>query len=279
MVANISGGVDGQTSMCVNPDPFVVNPPDEEPKPGGGTSITWPDTIDQVDPSVDCQHSGANSVTFPADAYDEGIPGSPWLTIAGSHWVGTDPNHGLSDSTSLAPSLTDYDFEFSVPACTNYQVQVVALADNEVGLYLNDVYQDGQLNANTQKNFLVGGNNPATFTTLVSGGSSGSANVIDFLVQDDSPQKTGLDYMVKITNAGYAAADGCNGKPGTLKICKIGGPHVAGSATFSVVASAVSYPTTVSVAAGPASQGGYCKILPKTIPAGVTATITETPPG
>lgn len=261
LAANLStSNQDTQTSLCVEPSSGAT-PPTGEP----GTianPVKWPTTIS----SSGCL-KGA-----PTNPYKEKSEGT---AIPGATWVGTDPTgNGADNYYKTGNDLYDYDFDFTVAACTVDTVVVNYSADNGAAGYLNGTYVSGQAVVGDANPFVFGPSSnfthASTFTTTAAAGS----NIIDLLVVDTSQPSTAVAYSITLTPSAAGVSKGCGG----LKICKVAGTGISasGSDTFHVASGAGTITGTVPV--GPA-PGGYCELVPGSFPINTNVTVTEVVPG
>jgi len=195
-------------SLCINPTafkPIISGKPNYKPLYTAHKG-KFPDTGKACAPET---------VTH-AVALVPGGPGNgagPWNgKIPGASWVSLD-NTG-EDSSNLAPKYYIYDATFTMP-CGNQVAQsainVNMFADNTAGAFLNGV-PIGQLHyggANIgQENFDQEGTTPhgppGGFpfgpNVGVAGGFIPGLNTLQFVVLDESPAFTGLDFSATVTS-------------------------------------------------------------------------------
>ena len=162
-------GLDPATSFCFAPKPAP-------------TSIT----DDPVKPK--CKPLPKSTVPNTTNPFVIGTPYPGWATpLAGSKWVG--PQANGRDSNEGAPNWYVYDASFTFKGCAQLNGQ--ALADNQVGVFLNGHLLAHQTSSSASGNF---GGPPLSFTAGYSGGPA----VVDFVVNDSSGPATGLDYSFKV---------------------------------------------------------------------------------
>lgn len=175
------------------------------------------------------------------------IPGKP--ALPGGRWISRVANAASS------PPTTQYFYtrRFSLPSCIqNARISVRMMADDLGAVSLNGTpFGSG-----------ASFGSPSTFTST---GLVPGVNVLVFTVNDSGFVVTGLDYV--------ATVDYNTCEQGIVKVCKIAGPGVALNQPFTFTAAGQS----ISVPAGPASQGGFCKPFPTGFPLG-NLTIQETLP-
>jgi molybdopterin-binding protein len=260
---------DQQTSLCVEPTSGVAAPTGEP----GPTSTT------PTDPPVKWPTNVA------ASGCKNGAPTNPYLESpessaigAPAQWVGTSPAGAGADNywTGTATGdLYDYDFDFSVPACTVDTITGKYAADNAAAVYQDGAFVAGQAGTGEfAPNFTYGpSSNFQTASTFSTTAQSGS-HVIDFIVLDTSQPSTGLIYSLTITQAAATNSPQC----GSIKICKVAGLGVRASGRDHFTISGTFGTETLLVDVGPA-PGGYCAIVPGLFPVGSNVTIQETIPG
>jgi hypothetical protein len=230
-------GLDPRTSFCFSPKP--------SPK-----SVT----VDPVKPK--CKRLPKSTVPGTVHPFVIKTPFAGWSApLAGSKWVGPQPNG--RDGKEGAPNFYVYDASFTFRGCA--EVNGAALADNQVGVFLNGTLLASQASSSATSNF---GGPPLLFHGAYAGGLA----VVDFVVFDSSGPATGLDYSFTVTP--LPAADCVTGASGTTTTKKGLDPRT--SFCFSPT------PSPKSVTVDPVKP--KCKPLPKsTVPNTVHPFVIKTP--
>ncbi len=179
-------GLDPDTSFCFAPEPAP-------------SSVA----VDPVKPQCKALPKSTDPGTVNPFVITRPFPGWANPPLAGSKWVGPQPNGG--DTNEGAPNYYVYDAEFTFDGCA--QVNGSALADNQVGVFLNGQLLASQANSSSPANFRT----PLAFTGAYPGGPA----VVDFVVYDSSGPATGLDYTFTVTP--LPAAD-CQGTGTSVKV-------------------------------------------------------------
>jgi len=190
-------GLDPDTSFCFGPKPAP-------------TSIT----NDPVKPK--CTPLPKSTVPNTTNPFVIATPYPGWAApLAGSKWVGPQPNG--RDNNEGAPKWYVYDASFTSKGCS--QLNGAALADNQVGVFLNGQLLAHQTSSSATSNFA---GPPLSFTAIFSGGSA----VVDFVVYDSSGPATGLDYSFTVTSLPAADCQPVITGRNVLTIGKAGGTAV-----------------------------------------------------
>lgn len=198
----------------------------------------------QPDPNTFISPGGLGGLAVITTA--QPIPGKP--VLPGARWV----SRSAGAQSVSGVGVYTYTRRFVLPACIrNATMQLRMMSDDRGAVSLNGT----QIGSN------VGFSSISTFssTALMPG-----TNTLVFTVQDVGVV-TGLDYLATINY------DLC--ETGLVKVCKIAGPGVALNQPFTFTAGGQS----ISVPAGPASQGGFCKPFPAGFAFG-NLTVQETVP-
>lgn len=197
-------------SLCINPTPgftpsFSSSPPDGNYAPNYAPLVTsnvtgepFPETGANCAPPTSLQ-SLSHPVAIPTFyAANATIPGTSWVGIASS---GSD----AENSPDLPPGgpvgkyyIYNAKFDLQCQAqLEGSELNGEMLADNVVAVFLNGTLLKSQ---ETTTEAIEGGNRdfPTPFHT--STGPFRSANTLQFVVYDESPGETGLDFIATIAS-------------------------------------------------------------------------------
>jgi hypothetical protein len=185
-------------SLCVSPTEAAF-----APEVGGHLNFA-PLADEHAGPFPD---TGAACAKGPANPTAMGLPGKtagPYTgSIPNASWVSPFSASG-SDLSNPAPKYYIYDETFTL--CENQvagaRIKVSMLADNTGSAFLNGIPIGGEafhLVATNHQNFdTVGGQGPFGPNVGSAGGFKAGVNTLQFVVLDETPEFTGLDFSAKI---------------------------------------------------------------------------------
>jgi hypothetical protein len=192
--------------------------------------------------------------------------------LPGSNWVGIASDASDSQNSTSFPAFYIYDAEFTLPDCyTAASVSGSMMADNAVGVYLNNNFLQADANAYSSSNFMT----PLAFTTSNPSFFTSPTNVLDFVVDDSSGDATGLDLSATVTYTSCAPTNQTtvvSGGTNSLCINPKGIASSPGAGITAVWGDGGTPPSSLP-------NGGSPLCNPPTSLASLTSPMVEGPPG